>query len=50
MGWRAADKFTAMKVPRQCPLVLLVKICSRKDKTFKSGERKEVRNGAKERS
>jgi hypothetical protein len=21
------DKFTAMKVPRQCPLVFLVKIC-----------------------
>jgi hypothetical protein len=32
MGGRA--KFTAMKVPRQCPLALLVKVGWRECKTF----------------
>jgi hypothetical protein len=32
MGGRA--KFTAIKVPRQCPLVLLVKMSWRGGKTF----------------
>jgi hypothetical protein len=31
---RVRAKFTAMKVPRQCPLVLLVKVGWRGDKTF----------------
>jgi hypothetical protein len=31
---RVRAKFTAMKVPRQCPLFLLVKVGCRGDKTF----------------
>jgi hypothetical protein len=31
---RVRAKFTAMKVPRQCPLVLLVKVGWRGGKTF----------------
>jgi hypothetical protein len=35
------DKFMARKVPRHCPLVLLVRVGWRKSKTFKSGEGRE---------
>jgi hypothetical protein len=35
---RNRDKFTAAKVPRQCPIVLLVKVGSRGGKTFVSEE------------
>jgi hypothetical protein len=31
---RVRAKFTAMKVPRQCPLVLLIKVGWRGGKTF----------------
>jgi hypothetical protein len=34
---RGTDKFTALKVPRHCPLVLLLKIRSKEDKTFGCG-------------
>jgi hypothetical protein len=41
MGGRA--KFTAMKVPRQCPLVLLVKVGWRGGKTFGCEEGRDER-------
>jgi hypothetical protein len=40
---RARAKFTAMKVPRQCPLVLLVKVVLRVGKTFGCDEGKDER-------
>jgi hypothetical protein len=40
-GGRA--KFTAMKVPRQCPLVLLIKVGWRGGKTFDCEERRDER-------
>jgi hypothetical protein len=39
-----------MKVPRQCPLVLLVKVGLRESKAFGSGEGREMRSGTKEKS
>jgi hypothetical protein len=39
------DKFTAMKVPRQCPLVLLVG--RRKGKAFGSGRGRAIKVGAR---
>jgi hypothetical protein len=42
-------KFTAMKIPRQCPLVLLIKVGWRGDKTFGSEEGRD-KNWSKESS
>jgi hypothetical protein len=41
------DKFTAMKVPRQCPLVVLVNVDWRGGKVFGSGEGREIKRGAR---
>jgi hypothetical protein len=41
------DKFTGTKVPRQCPLVLLVKVGWRRGKTFGSEESTEIIAGEK---
>jgi hypothetical protein len=41
------DKFSVMKVPRQCPLVLLVKVCRTDRRAFGSGEGRVMRSGAK---
>jgi hypothetical protein len=35
---RIRAKFTVMKVPKQCPIVLLVKVGWRGDKTFRCKE------------
>jgi hypothetical protein len=40
-------KFTATKVPRQCPLVLLVKVVRREGKAFGTGEGNAMRSGAR---
>jgi hypothetical protein len=40
-------KFTAMKVPRQCPFVLLVKDGFGEGKAFGSGEGKQMNIGAR---
>jgi hypothetical protein len=39
-----------MKVRRQCPLVLLVKVCGREGKEFVSGESRMIRTGEKGKS
>jgi hypothetical protein len=36
LGWRGQKHFTALKVPRQCPLVLLVGVGLRKGKALGS--------------
>jgi hypothetical protein len=48
-GWNR-DGFPAMKVPRQCPFVLLVKVGWREGMAFGNGEGRAMRSGAKERS
>jgi hypothetical protein len=42
------DTFSAMKVPRQCPLVLLVKAGCRQSKAFGSGEGRAMRGARRE--
>jgi hypothetical protein len=37
------EHFTALNVPRQNPLVLLVEVCLKESKAFKSGEGKMVK-------
>jgi hypothetical protein len=41
------DKFTAAKVPRQCPLVLLVNVRCREGKAFESVDGREMKTGAR---
>jgi hypothetical protein len=45
---RERAKFTAMRVPRQCPLVLLVKVGWRGGKTFGCEAGTEVEQGSTE--
>jgi hypothetical protein len=45
MGETEINKVTAVKVSRQCPFVLLVKVGSREGKAFGSGVRREVEQG-----
>jgi hypothetical protein len=44
------DQFTTMKVPRQCSLVLLVKVNWREGEAFGSGEGREMKSGARRES
>jgi hypothetical protein len=43
MLWGNTDKVKVMKVPRQCPFVLLVKVCWKGGKTFGSEEARDER-------
>jgi hypothetical protein len=44
---RGTDKFTAINIPRQCPLVLWVKAAKIQGKAFGSGEGRQAKNGAR---
>jgi hypothetical protein len=40
VGGKEQKKFPVFKVPRQCPFVLLIEVCSRESKTLGSEEMK----------